>query len=79
MNLNAWKAHRERLNQKYPSLEVAISDLVVVQFSDDTARVSFKQDYRANGYRDFGLKKILLIKRGEHWKIKKEEWTPLRR
>ncbi len=79
MNLNAWKAHRERLNRKYPSLEVAISDLVVVQFSDDTARVSFKQDYRANGYRDFGLKKILLIKRGEHWKIKKEEWTPLRR
>jgi murein L,D-transpeptidase YafK len=79
MDLDAWKTHRERLNRKYGSLKIDIRDVIVVQISNDTAKVSFKQDYRANGYRDFGLKKILLIKEGQHWKIKKEEWSPLRR
>ena len=33
-----------------------------------------KQDYRADGYRDYGVKKIVLVKKGDDWKIKKEEW-----
>lgn len=79
MDLEAWKTHREGLNRKYRSLKIDIRDLIVVQFSNDKARVSFKQDYRANGYHDFGLKKIFLTKEGQHWKIKKEEWSPLKR
>jgi murein L,D-transpeptidase YafK len=79
MDLEAWRVHRERLNRKYRALKIEISDLIIVKISDDTAKVSFKQDYRADGYRDFGLKKILLVKRSDHWKIKQEEWSPLRR
>lgn len=77
MDLKAWKRHRRRLNRKYRSLKIGITDLKIVQISKQTARASFTQDYRADGYRDFGLKKILLIRKGKHWKIKKEEWGPL--
>ena len=79
MNLRAWKKHRKRLNIQYRSFKIKISDLKIVQDSINKAKVSFKQDYRANGYHDFGIKEISLIKRGRHWKIKKEEWRPLRR
>jgi len=79
MNLKAWKKHRERLNHKYRSIQVDIQDLIVVKGPSDTVRVSFKQGYQADGYHDFGLKKINLVKKGKYWKIKNEEWLPLDR
>ena len=74
MDLGAWQRHRERLNQKYRSVNVNISDLKVLAVTRDSVTVRFKQDYRADGYRDYGLKKIVLVKKGDDWKIKKEEW-----
>ena len=79
MNLKAWKKHRERLNHKYSSIQVDIQDLIIVKGPSDTVRVSFKQGYQADGYHDFGLKKINLVKKGKYWKIKNEEWLPLDR
>ena len=74
MGLGAWEKHRERLNNKFGSLKIEISDLKIVRNANRTAEVSFNQSYRADEYHDQGLKKILLIKKGKHWKIKKEEW-----
>jgi murein L,D-transpeptidase YafK len=74
MDLEAWKEHRQRLNGKYHSLKVEVMDMSIVQVSKWTAKVSFKQNYQADEYQDFGLKNLLLVKRGEHWKIKEEEW-----
>jgi hypothetical protein len=74
MDLEAWKQHRRRLNDKYGSVEVGISQLKITQVSRLKAKVSFVQDYRADDYRDLGLKKMLLIKKGEQWQIQKEEW-----
>lgn len=79
MNRKAWNRHRRRLNRKHRSLKIEITDLKIVPVSNRRARVRFKQNYRADGYRDFGLKKIFLIKKGEHWKIKKEKWSSLSR
>lgn len=79
MNVKAWRKHRERLNKKYRSIQVDVRDLIIVRGSNNTVKVSFKQDYQADGYRDFGLKKINLVKKGKHWKIKDEEWLPLDR
>ena len=75
MDLEAWKRHRQRLNRKYRSVKVDVTNLSIVQISNRAARVSFKQNYQADGYHDFGLKNLLLVKRGEHWKIKEEKWT----
>jgi hypothetical protein len=77
MDLKAWKKHRQRLNRKYHSVKVEVMDISIVQVSNWTAKVSFKQNYQADAYQDFGLKNLLLVKRGEHWKIKEEEWHRL--
>ena len=79
MNLTAWKKHREELNDKYRSIQVNIQDLIIVPGPGQTVKVSFKQDYLADEYHDFGLKKMNLVKKGEHWKIRNEEWAPLDR
>ncbi len=79
MGLRSWKKHREGLNRKYRSLKIHISNLKVKQVSDRAASVTFNQNYRADAYNDVGLKEISLIKKGKHWKIRKEEWQPLGR
>ena len=79
MNVKAWKKHRNRLNHKYKSIQVDIQDLIIIRGPSQTAKVSFKQNYQADAYRDFGLKKMNLVKKGEHWKIKNEEWLPMDR
>jgi murein L,D-transpeptidase YafK len=77
MDLAAWKNYKKKLNQKYRYIEIGIRDLEIQETSSHTAAVRFRQSYRADKYEDFGLKYILLVKRGNHWKIKKEEWEPL--
>jgi murein L,D-transpeptidase YafK len=77
MDRGAWERHRERLNQKYRSVRVNISDLKVLAVTRASVTVRFKQDYRADGFRDYGLKQIVLVKKGDDWKIRKEEWQAL--
>jgi len=77
MGLKSWKRHREELNRKYRYLKIRVSNLEVEQVSYRTASITFKQNYRADTYKDVGFKEISLIKKGKHWKIKKEEWLPL--
>jgi len=78
MDLKEWRKHREGLNQQHQTLAIELKDMKIRESSGDTATVTFIQDYRADEYRDLGLKNILLTKRGAHWKIKKEEWRVLR-
>jgi murein L,D-transpeptidase YafK len=77
MDLDAWKSHRARLNKRYASVIVEISDLKITKISDEQAEVSFIQNYRADGYTDHGEKNMVLIKKGNEWKIKKEEWKAI--
>jgi hypothetical protein len=77
MDVSGWKRHKAKLNRKYRSLEIRISDLEVTKRSDSTVQVLFRQDYRSDQYRDVGLKQLTLVRRGEHWKIKTETWRPL--
>jgi len=79
MDLKEWRMHRERLNQQHQTLAIELKDMKIRESSGDTATVTFIQDYRADDYRDLGLKNVLLIKRGANWKIKKEEWRDLRK
>lgn len=79
MDLKAWKRHRERLNRRHDMVRLEIRDLDIRLIGDTQARVTFKQDYRADDYQDYGLKELLLIKRSGKWKIKGEEWQELDR
>jgi murein L,D-transpeptidase YafK len=77
MDLKAWKVHKQKLNRRYRSIAVAIEDLTIEQASPAVATAAFRQTYKADDYRDDGLKNLLLVKRGDMWRIKKEEWRPL--
>ncbi len=79
MTLKGWQQHRANLNRKYRSLNINISQIRIKILSDQRAEISFIQDYRADRYRDYGLKTMILIKEGKDWKIKKEEWSPLKK
>lgn len=76
MNLTQWKNHKIRLNKKYGSINVEIEELKVNRLSDSSASADFRQIYQADGYKDVGNKKLVLIKKGKDWKIKEEIWTP---
>jgi len=79
MDIEAWKGHKGKLNHKYRRIRVSIRDLRVVKVSEQKALASFKQVYEADTYKDYGLKKISLIKRGDRWKITREEWQRVTR
>ncbi|MBW1918874.1 MAG: hypothetical protein DRH11_14635 [Deltaproteobacteria bacterium] len=79
MSLRAWKNYKAKLNKKYSSIQVEIKDLKIRRASRHLAEVQFKQLFKADQYRDFGFKRMLLVKRGKHWKIKREEWKPLKK
>ncbi|MGD9160449.1 MAG: L,D-transpeptidase, partial [Desulfobacteraceae bacterium] len=79
MDLDAWEKHRRRLNDKYDKINVEISNIKIQSLaSEKKARVSFTQRYRADGYRDKGKKKILLVRKGKDWKIMEESWRRTR-
>lgn len=79
MDLKEWKKHRENLNQQHQSLTIELKELKIKESGGETATLTFIQDYSADTYRDLGVKNILLTKRGANWKIKKEEWRPLKK
>ena len=77
MDLEQWRRYKDRLNGKYASLKIHISELRIIGHSGRFARVRFMQDYMADTYHDKGVKDLFLVKRGRQWKIKKETWSPL--
>ncbi|MFC1868610.1 hypothetical protein ACFL0H_10815, partial [Thermodesulfobacteriota bacterium] len=79
MTLGAWKKHRRRLYEKYRSFKIDISNLKIKRTSNNSAYVSFTQYYKADRYKDVGIKKMSLTKKGKDWKITEEKWTPIRR
>lgn len=79
MDLDAWEKHRQRLNEKYNSIDVEISNLKIQPLaSGEKARVSFTQRYKADRYSDKGKKSILLVRKEKDWKIMEENWTKIR-
>ena len=79
MDLAEWEEHRKALNEKYRSLKIEISNLNIKRISDNSAKATFLQNYRADSYKDIGNKELLLLKDGKDWKIKKEEWTTIKK
>jgi hypothetical protein len=79
MDLPEWEGHRKRLNEKYRSLKIEISNLKIKRVSDNSAKATFTQNYKADNYKDVGNKELLLVNDGKEWKIKEEEWTPIKK
>ena len=78
MDLIAWENHRKRLNEKYRSLKIDLRDLKINRISEESASVTFTQHYSADSYKDVGYKELVIIKKDNDWKIREEEWTPIK-
>lgn len=79
MDLDDWELHRRRLNDKYSTISVEISNIKIQSLAaGKKARVSFIQKYKADRYSDKGKKQILLVRKGKDWKIMEESWTRIR-
>jgi TolA-binding protein/ketosteroid isomerase-like protein len=70
----AWERHKTRLNKRYTTITVGVSNLAVEVLSTREALASFDQDYRSDHYHDWGRKTLHLVKRGQRWKIRGETW-----
>jgi murein L,D-transpeptidase YafK len=77
MDLGAWRNYKSRLNRKYGSLKIRVSQVKIIKDSESNLQVRFIQEYKADTYHDSGVKNLFLLKRGKQWKIKKEIWRPL--
>ncbi len=67
-NLGEWKNQRETLNEKHRSLSIELRDVKIQEGSGETGTVSSVHDYRADDYRDIGVKELLLSKKGKQYK-----------
>jgi murein L,D-transpeptidase YafK len=70
-DLVAWKQYKGRLNQRYRSISVKVSDLKV-RVNGNTAMAYFKQRYRSDAFSAQRYKRLEFRKKGDSWKIFRE-------
>lgn len=72
---NLWKEDRLNRIQKNSNINIKISNLEIVFNidADETSYVSFKQEYKSKSYSDTVVKRIILIKKNNKWKIISEK------
>ncbi len=70
--LSQWKQHKKRLNGKYKKISVTVSGLRT-RTTAKTSRAWFKQRYRSDAFKSNGYKILEFKKKGNEWKIYREE------
>ena len=73
MNKSRWVARKKRLAHKYRQIHVTAKNIKVHKGKNKTV-VSFFQVYRATGFSVKGIKRLVLVKKGNLWKIYRESW-----
>lgn len=74
LDLTGFIDYRRKLIEGADQIEVKLSSFAVSP-GRDTARVTFRQDYRSDQMRDSGRKTLILKKTGSGWKILAETWN----
>ncbi len=72
MNLKAWLAYKNQLNQKYDYIRVSKKNEPVIRKSGEMLSVSFVQLYESDAFRSVGLKQLVLKHESGQWKIYRE-------
>lgn len=76
MDLTAFKAYKTRLFAQNTSVSIGLRRLNV-KLKENEAKVSFLQNFRSEERNDYGLKKLVLVKNSNTWRIKKESWQQI--
>ncbi|MBW1708934.1 MAG: L,D-transpeptidase family protein [Deltaproteobacteria bacterium] len=77
MNLAGFRDYKSRVFKKYNKMFIGVRKLKV-KIEKSRAHVTFIQDFRTKQYQDRGLKKLLLVKHGNSWRIKEESWDQIK-
>jgi murein L,D-transpeptidase YafK len=70
-----WKRHKAKLNGKYRSIKVELSDIRIT-IDGNQAVAYFKQNYRSDVYQDVSNKELVFHKHEGVWKIYCERQLP---
>ena len=76
LNKTRWRAYKESLAKRYSFIDVALSDVQIFN-QGPTVVFRFRQSYKSDGKRDFGVKTIYAAKEGAAYQIVGETWSPL--
>ena len=63
---------RERVTEA-KNIQVSVSDVKVLQRTNERAEITFRQDYRSDNYQDSVRKRLELVRDGERWLIADEQ------
>ncbi|WP_177201158.1 tetratricopeptide repeat protein [Neptunomonas qingdaonensis] len=68
----AWQAQRQQRLTKPTFIKVKLRNINTTLINADTAKVTFKQTYQSNTFKDTSKKQILLTRINNAWRIKEE-------
>ena len=71
---SAWRAYKEKLNRKYKTISVKVSD-IKVDWRGKGAKATFRQIYKSDKYFADGHKILFLAYEDNAWGIEKELWV----
>lgn len=74
-NLRTWRRHKENLKNKYKFIKVTLSQPFVLLHRNQLI-IKTLQKYESNEHSDYGIKTIYATKKGNEYKILREEWIP---
>jgi len=69
----AWERLRRQRVTRPDTIQVSVSEVKVLQSSNDRAEVIFRQSYRSDLYEDSVRKRLELVRQGERWLIAEEK------
>ncbi len=73
MNKKQWVARKRRLAHKYKKINIKIKNIKIYRGREKTI-VSFFQIYKSTGFSATGIKTLVLVRKGDSWKIYQESW-----
>jgi hypothetical protein len=73
MAYNAWLAERKQALARNQGIQLEFKEIEIQQ-GKDRVEMSFIQEYRAQDFRDVGIKSLLWKKENGEWKIARETW-----
>jgi murein L,D-transpeptidase YafK len=71
-DLNTWIDYKDRLNRKYRFIRVTRNKKMTIERGKRHSTVSFVQTYASNVFKTTGVKKLILKREGNRWKIYRE-------
>ena len=76
-DLDSWIDYKNQLNSKYRFIRVTRTNKMTIERGKQQSTVSFVQTYASNVFKTKGVKKLILKREGNQWKIYREIFSQI--